>query len=101
MGQRAATLLVLDQYDLDAVARQDVDRSLVDSRGQHLLRTTLQQRDAAAPLALGSKDAAAGRSRLREGPRRVREHRRDAPQQAWYRGGRLRDRQQRHERPGP
>ena len=58
MGQRAATLLVPDQHDLDAMARQQVDGGLVDARRQHLLGAALQQRDAAAPLAGGRENAA-------------------------------------------
>ena len=42
MRQRAATLLILDQHDLDAVARQQVDGGLIDARRQHLLGTALQ-----------------------------------------------------------
>ena len=49
MGQRAAALLVLDQHDLDAVARQQIDGGLVDARRQHLLGAALQQRDPPAP----------------------------------------------------
>ena len=52
MGQRAAALLVLDQHDLDAVTRQQVDGGLIDARRQHLLGAALQQRDPSAPLAL-------------------------------------------------
>jgi len=42
VGQRAATLLVLDQHDLDAVTRQQINRGLIDARCQHLLGTALQ-----------------------------------------------------------
>ncbi len=68
MGQRAAALLVLDQHDLDAVTRQEVDGGLVDARRQHLLGAALQQRDASAPFALGRENASAGRSRRRQAP---------------------------------
>ena len=57
MGQRAATLLVLDQHDLDAVTRQQIDGGLIDARRQHLLGAALQQRDASAPLADGRENA--------------------------------------------
>ena len=83
MGQRAAALLVLDQHDLDAVTRQQVDGGLVDSRRQHLLGASLQQRDPPAPFALRRKNAAAGavpaRGRLRGDKR---QHRLDSPQQS-------------------
>ena len=53
MGQRAAALLVLDQHDLDAVTRQEIDGGLIDARRQDLLGAALQQRDASAPCANG------------------------------------------------
>src|ERR1700677_2269622 len=59
MGQCAATLLVFDQYDLDAVTGQQADGGLVDAWCQHLLRAPLQQRDPPAPLALSRKNASA------------------------------------------
>ena len=43
MGQRPAALFILYQHHLDAVARQQVDRGLIDPGRQHLLRTALQQ----------------------------------------------------------
>ena len=55
-------------------------------RGQHLLGAALQQRDPAAPLADGRKDAAARGSRCRQAVRRERQHRLDPPQQAGCRG---------------
>src|SRR6266700_4404954 len=48
VSERAATLLVADEHDLDAVTRQQIDGGLVDSRRQHLLRAALEQRDAAS-----------------------------------------------------
>ncbi len=80
MGQRAAALLVLDQHDLDAVTRQEVDGGLIDARRQHLLGAALQQGDPPAPFALGCKNAPAGRSRRRQAARRERQYRLDSTQ---------------------
>ena len=87
MGQCAATLLVLDQHDLDAVARQHVDGGLVDAWRQHLLRAALQQRNAGPTLAGGCKHAAAGGAGLRQPGGRHRQHGRDAPQEPRRRRG--------------
>ena len=62
VGERAATLLVPNQDDLDAVTRQKIDGGPVDARRQHLLRAALQQRHTAAPDALGPENLAAGRA---------------------------------------
>ncbi len=94
MGQRAAALLVLDQHHLDAVPRQQIDGGLIDARRQHLLGAALQQRDPSAPLAVGRKNAAAGRPRRRQAARRQRQHRLDSPQQTRRCRGRLGRRQQ-------
>src|SRR5713226_699673 len=72
MGQRTATLLVLDQHDLDAVTRQDVDGGLVDARRQNLLGAALKQRNTSAPGAKGRKNASAGGSRRWQATRRQR-----------------------------
>ena len=79
VGERAATLLVLDQHDLDAVARQEIDRGLIDARCQHLLGTALQQRDPSAPVTEGRKNASASRSRCRQAARCQSQHGLDSP----------------------
>src|SRR4030095_14650993 len=94
VGERAAALLVLYSHDLDTMAGEQVDGGLIDPRRQHLLRTSLQQRDPSAPLALRGYHTARGRSRWRQAPRRQRQHRLDSTEESWIDRTRWRRRQQ-------
>ncbi|MFK4510541.1 hypothetical protein ABIF81_005719 [Bradyrhizobium daqingense] len=97
MGQRAATLLVPDQDNLDAVPGEKADGGLVDARRQHLLGAALQQRDPAPPLAERREHAAGSGAPRGQPVRRQRQHRLDTLDQPG-RGGGARRRQEDGER---
>jgi hypothetical protein len=75
MGERAAAAGAVDDDDVDAVARQQPDRRLVDLGRDHLLHAAREQRNTLPTRALRAEDLRpVDRGRRRDRARRQREH---------------------------